>query len=61
VLSAVAGLRDVVIDAQKVLLESAIAVGIPRFIPSDYSLDFTRFSDGENRNKVYKNERLFDS
>ena len=29
VVSAIAGLRDVVIDAQKVLLDSAIAVGVP--------------------------------
>lgn len=50
VVSAVAGLRDVVIDAQKILLDAAVAAKVPRFIPSDYSLDFTRFSDGENRN-----------
>jgi hypothetical protein len=56
VVSAIAGLRDVVIDAQKVLLDSAIAVGVPRFIPSDYSLDFTRFSDGENRNLDLRRE-----
>ena len=56
VVSAIAGLRDVVIDAQEVLLDSAIAVGVPRFIPSDYSLDFTRFSDGENRNLDLRRE-----
>jgi NAD(P)-dependent dehydrogenase (short-subunit alcohol dehydrogenase family) len=56
VVSALAGLRDVVIDAQKVLLDSAIAAGVPRFIPSDYSLDFTRFSDGENRNLDLRRE-----
>ena len=39
-----------IIDAQKVLLEGAIVAGVPRFIPSDYSLDFTKFIDGENRN-----------
>ncbi len=50
VVSALAGLQDVVIDAQKVLLDGAILAGVPRFIPSDYSLDFTRFTDGENRN-----------
>ncbi len=50
VVSALAGLEDVVIDAQKILLDGAIAAGVPRFIPSDYSLDFTRFNDGENRN-----------
>lgn len=50
VVSALAGLQDVIIDIQKVLLDAAIAAGVPRFIPSDYSLDFTKFSDGENRN-----------
>jgi nucleoside-diphosphate-sugar epimerase len=41
VVSVLAGLRDVVIDAQKVLLDATIAAGVPLFIPSDYSLDFT--------------------
>ncbi|WP_018621035.1 NmrA family NAD(P)-binding protein [Spirosoma luteum] len=50
VVSALAGLHDVVIEAQKVLLNGAVLAGVPRFIPSDYSLDFTKFTDGENRN-----------
>ena len=50
VVSALAGLEDVVLDAQKTLLNGAVLVGVPRFIPSDYSLDFTKFNDGENRN-----------
>jgi hypothetical protein len=56
VVSSLAGLREVVIDTQKVLLESAIAAGVPRFIPSDYSLDFTNFSYGENRNLDLRRE-----
>jgi NmrA-like family len=32
------------------LLHAAVAARIPRFIPSDYCLDFTPFTDGENRN-----------
>jgi len=56
VVSVLAGLRDVVIDAQKVLLDAAIAAGVPRFIPSDYSLDFTKFSYGENRNLDWRRE-----
>jgi uncharacterized protein YbjT (DUF2867 family) len=56
VVSALAGLRDVIIDAQKVLVDAAIAAGVPRFIPSDYSLDFTKFSDGENRNLDLRRE-----
>ena len=50
VVSALAGLHDVVIEAQKVLLNGAVLAGVPRFIPSDFSLDFTKFTDGENRN-----------
>ncbi len=56
VVSALAGLRDVVIDAQKILVDAAVAAGTPRFIPSDYSLDFTPFSDGENRNLDWRRE-----
>src|SRR5690242_12283648 len=40
VVSALSGLREVIVDAQTVLLEGAIAAGVPRFIPSDYSSDF---------------------
>ncbi len=50
VVSALAGLREVIIDTQKTLLDAAVAAGVPRFIPSDYSLDFTKLSVGENRN-----------
>ena len=50
VVSALAGLREVIIDAQKTLLDAAITAKVPRFIPSDYSLDFTRLAYGENRN-----------
>lgn len=50
VVSALAGLDDVILTTQKVLLNGAIAARVPRFIPSDYSLDFTNFRHGENRN-----------
>jgi NmrA-like family len=50
VVSAVQGLRDVIIDAQTALLEAAIASKVPRFIPSDFSTDFTQQAPGENRN-----------
>jgi nucleoside-diphosphate-sugar epimerase len=56
VVSVVAGLREVVIDAQKILLDGAVAAGVPRFIPSDYSLDFLLFSPGENRNLDWRRE-----
>ena len=56
VVSALNGLRDVIVDAQKVLLDATIAAGVPNFIPSDYSLDFTKFSVGENRNLDWRRE-----
>jgi nucleoside-diphosphate-sugar epimerase len=48
--SALAGLRDVIVDAQTALLEGAVQAGVPRFIPSDYSIDFTKLPVGQNRN-----------
>jgi nucleoside-diphosphate-sugar epimerase len=56
VVSAMSGLREVILDAQKVLLDAAVAAGIPRFIPSDYALDFTKFEDGSNRNLDLRRE-----
>lgn len=49
VVSAVQGLRDVIVETQTVLLDAAISANVPRFIPSDYSIDFTEFPPGENR------------
>jgi NAD(P)-dependent dehydrogenase (short-subunit alcohol dehydrogenase family) len=56
VVSVLSGLREVIIDAQKILLDGAIAAGVSRFIPSDYSLDFTKFAHGENRNLDWRRE-----
>jgi len=56
VVSALSGFRDTIIGTQNVLLDAAVAAGVPRFIPSDFSLDFTRFSDGENRNLDLRRE-----
>jgi nucleoside-diphosphate-sugar epimerase len=56
VVSALSGLKEVILDAQKILLDAAVATGVPRFIPSDYSLDFTKFSPGENRNLDWRRE-----
>jgi hypothetical protein len=50
VVSALSGLHDVIVDSQTKLLDAAIAAGVPRFIPSDYSSDFTKLPAGENRN-----------
>jgi nucleoside-diphosphate-sugar epimerase len=56
VVSALAGLRDVVVDAQTALVEGASKAGVPRFIPSDYSIDFTKFPAGQNRNLDLRRE-----
>ena len=56
VVSALAGLRDVIVDAQTMLLSAAVAVGVPRFIPSDYCIDFTKLEPGTNRNLDYRRE-----
>ncbi|MEO5601273.1 MAG: NmrA family NAD(P)-binding protein, partial [Cyclobacteriaceae bacterium] len=56
VVSALSGLREVIIDAQKILLDAAIAAGVSRFIPSDYSIDFTKFPIGQNRNLDWRRE-----
>jgi nucleoside-diphosphate-sugar epimerase len=48
--SALAGLRETVIDAQKIFLDAAVEAKVQRFIPSDYSIDFTNLKEGQNRN-----------
>lgn len=56
VVSALAGMRELILDTQSVLLDAAVKAGVPRFIPSDYSLDFTKFHPGENRNLDWRRE-----
>ena len=50
VISVLAGLQEVIVDTQTKLLNAAVAAGVPRFIPSDFSTDFTLMPTGENRN-----------
>lgn len=50
VVSTVAGLRETIIDAQKIVLDAAVEAKVKRFIPSDYSSDFTNLVPGNNRN-----------
>ena len=50
VVSALAGLGDVIVDLQKRILDGAIKAGVPRFIPSDFSSDYNQLVEGENRN-----------
>ena len=56
VVSALSGLRPVIVEAQTRLLEAAVAAGVPRFIPSDFSTDFTKLSGGNNRNLDLRRE-----
>ncbi len=56
VVSALQGLRDVIVEIQTVLLEAAIKARVPRFIPSDFSIDFTKLSPGGNRNLDLRRE-----
>jgi len=56
VVSALSGLRNVIVDAQTYLLDAAVAAGVPRFIPSDYSIDFTKLPAGSNRNLDLRRE-----
>ena len=50
VVSALNGLSEVIVDGQTALLAAAVEAGVPRFIPSDFSADFTRTTPGRNRN-----------
>jgi uncharacterized protein YbjT (DUF2867 family) len=50
VVSVLNGLEPVILDLQGRLLDAAVGAGVPRFIPSDFSLDFTGTRPGDNRN-----------
>jgi nucleoside-diphosphate-sugar epimerase len=50
VVSAVNGLAPIMLDLQGRLLDASVAAGVARFIPSDFSLDFTHTRPGDNRN-----------
>lgn len=56
VVSALQGVRDVIIDTQSVLLDGAVEAGVKRFIPSDFSTDFRSLPPGENRNYDLRRE-----
>ena len=56
VVSALSGLREVIVDAQTLLLQAAIEAGVPRFIPSDFAIDFTKLPYGTNRNLDFRKE-----
>jgi len=56
VVSTLSGLRPVVVDAQTQLLTAAVSAGVPRFVPSDYSVDYRRLPAGTNRNLELRRE-----
>jgi uncharacterized protein YbjT (DUF2867 family) len=56
IVSAVSGLRDVIIEAQSKLLEAALVAGVPRIIPSDYCIDYAGLRHGDNRNLDLRRE-----
>ncbi|NVB85058.1 MAG: NmrA family NAD(P)-binding protein [Kofleriaceae bacterium] len=62
VVSAVQGMRDVIVDGQTRLLRAAEQARVSRMIPSDYALDFFKTPDGGNRNLDLRRElnRAFD-
>jgi nucleoside-diphosphate-sugar epimerase len=49
VISALLGLRDVIVGTQRVLLEGSVLAKVPRFIPSDFSANYTHWPQYENR------------
>ena len=54
--SALSGLADVIVTLQKKLLDATVAAGIPRFLPSDYCIDYTKLPAGSNRNLDLRRE-----
>jgi uncharacterized protein YbjT (DUF2867 family) len=56
VVSALSGLHYVMVGIQTLLLNAAVAAGVPRFIPSDFSIDFTKLPYGKNRNLDFRKE-----
>jgi nucleoside-diphosphate-sugar epimerase len=56
VVSALSGLRDVIVEQQARLLDAAVEAGVPRFIPSDFAIDFTKLPAGANRNLDLRRE-----
>lgn len=50
VVSALSGLYEVIVEAQTQLLHAAVEAGVPRFIPSDYCIDYRPLKTSDNRN-----------
>ena len=56
VVSALSGLHYTMVGMQTLLLHAAVAASVPRFIPSDFSIDFTKLPYGNNRNLDLRKE-----
>ncbi len=56
VVSTLSGLREVIVDVQTSLLQASVDAGVPRFIPSDFAIDFMKMPDGGNRNLDLRRE-----
>jgi uncharacterized protein YbjT (DUF2867 family) len=56
VVSALSGLRDVIVEAQTSLLHAAVEARAKRFIPSDFCMDYRPLQPGTNRNLDLRRE-----
>ena len=56
VVSALSGVRDVIVDAQTSLLNAAVEAKVKRFIPSDYCIDYRKLQSDDNRNLALRRE-----
>jgi uncharacterized protein YbjT (DUF2867 family) len=54
VVSALAGLEQTILETQKLVVDAAVDAGVKRFIPSDFSIDFTNLVEGKNRNLDFR-------
>jgi len=45
------GDRELMTDGQKLLIDACVAEGVPRYIASDYSLDFSKLAFGDHPGK----------
>lgn len=54
--SAVSGLHEVIVGLQSKVLRASVLAGVPRFIPSDFAIDYRPIPQGENRNLNLREE-----
>ena len=54
--SALSGLREVIVEAQTKLLTAAIEAKVRRFVPSDFCIDYRPIKPGTNRNLDLRRE-----